>query len=483
MNGKEGASDEEVQTLREAHFLDQVWGKWDDDASENEDHPERNNNPPKTARWECRETPPAAKDPLKIPDNFNQGKQSGNIPVAQQLLRRGDDKGFVRIFAKSTTWLHHGAKDTHSCQGLTTHTTLGESWTLASSNWAHLLATCQKKNEDLAHFIKSEIEYQDRIEEQGYRSPTSKILRVLQGIHDATTVNGESAIAVQPLFLGARRGNMELWGKTDSAQVILWGSLQEDDKAECIKEMISSTKWVVWKAKRKDDDNPNERQFRELGVCIFQSSTETQARSVQNVSSKEKSSHTVRTKGWWRRGDIHTGTSAKVMQCWVHKDAHTALTSTIDEQQQEPAVNKTVQALKAVWEDNGQRDDLLLDLHGPGRHFWAGTEAGLLGAYNFQGIQAGGDGSAHQQRMGAGVWCRHVHDQEWSIRVGRESEGTNSKRPELAALASALRAVHVQSPLLYLCDNEAVLLDIAKWIGEGHKQDVHGTQQRCRHHE
>ena len=78
----------------------------------------------------------------------------------------------------------------------------------------------------------------------------------------------------------------------------------------------------------------------------------------------------------------------------------------------------------------------------------------------------------HQQRMGAGVWCRHAHDQEWSVRVGRETEGTNSKRPELAALASTLRAVHTKSPLLYLCDNEAVLQDITKWIGEGHKTSM-----------
>jgi ribonuclease HI len=60
----------------------------------------------------------------------------------------------------------------------------------------------------------------------------------------------------------------------------------------------------------------------------------------------------------------------------------------------------------------------------------------------------------------------------WSIRIGRESEGSNSKRPELAALASVLRAVQVQSPLLYLCDNEAVLRDVARWIGEGHKASM-----------
>jgi hypothetical protein len=68
----------------------------------------------------------------------------------------------------------------------------------------------------------------------------------------------------------------------------------------------------------------------------------------------------------------------------------------------------------------------------------------MLGAYGFQGVQAVGDGSTHQGRMGAGVGVDMLYiDQMWSIRVGREGEVTNSKRPELAALASVLRAVHV----------------------------------------
>jgi hypothetical protein len=73
------------------------------------------------------------------------------------------------------------------------------------------------------------------------------VLRVLQGIHDATTLHGESAVAVhvQPLFQGARRGATELWGTADDAQVILWDSLQENDKAWCEKDMASNTKWVI----------------------------------------------------------------------------------------------------------------------------------------------------------------------------------------------------------------------------------------------
>ena len=47
-----------------------------------------------------------------------------------------------------------------------------------------------------------------------------------------------------------------------------------------------------------------------------------------------------------------------------------------------------------------------------------------------------------------------------------------SVQAELAALASVLRTVHVQSPLLYLCDYEAVLQDVARWIGEGHQTSM-----------
>ena len=75
-----------------------------------------------------------------------------------------------------------------------------------------------------------------------------------------------------------------------------------------------------------------------------------------------------------------------------------------------------MQALKEAWEDISLKHKLELDLEGPARHLWAGTEAGLLGAQSFQGVKAGGDGSAHQGRMGAGEWCRNALEQTWSPR-------------------------------------------------------------------
>ena len=59
------------------------------------------------------------------------------------------------------------------------------------------------------------------------------------------------------------------------------------------------------------------------------------------------------------------------------------------------SVSQPARALKEVWDTAELIDELKLDLDGPGRYFWAGTEAGMLGAYGFQGIQAGGDGSGH----------------------------------------------------------------------------------------
>ena len=44
------------------------------------------------------------------------------------------------------------------------------------------------------------------------------------------------------------------------------------------------------------------------------------------------------------------------------------------------------------------------------------------------------------------------------IRVGREEEGTNSNRPELAGVVLALRQAELTDDVLILCDNESVLM-------------------------
>ena len=53
------------------------------------------------------------------------------------------------------------------------------------------------------------------------------------------------------------------------------------------------------------------------------------------------------------------------------------------------------------------------------------------------------------------------------MRVGREEEGVRSLRAELAAMAHALQSAPAENDLIYLCDSEASLNKISRWIGSG----------------
>jgi len=54
-------------------------------------------------------------------------------------------------------------------------------------------------------------------------------------------------------------------------------------------------------------------------------------------------------------------------------------------------------------------------------------------------------------------------------KVGREEEGSSSNRPELAAFVLALRGTPVTKHMLYLCDNQALLKAVKRWVCEGGK--------------
>jgi len=56
-----------------------------------------------------------------------------------------------------------------------------------------------------------------------------------------------------------------------------------------------------------------------------------------------------------------------------------------------------------------------------------------------------------------------------------EEEGSSSNRPELAAFVLALRSTPVTKPMLYLCDNQALLKAVKSWVGEGRKATLVGA--------
>ena len=57
--------------------------------------------------------------------------------------------------------------------------------------------------------------------------------------------------------------------------------------------------------------------------------------------------------------------------------------------------------------------------------------------------------------------------------MGREEEGVSSLRPELAAID--LQATSAEIDLLYLCDSEAALNKVSRWIGSGPRTTIAGV--------
>jgi len=106
-----------------------------------------------------------------------------------------------------------------------------------------------------------------------------------------------------------------------------------------------------------------------------------------------------------------------------------------------------------------------------------GTEICRLGDYGFRGTVTAGDGSNQKGgKMGAGYLNLRKQRKRQQRKVGREEEGSSSNCLELAAVVLALKGTPVTNPMLYLCDNQALLKAVKRWVGDGGKATLAGAQ-------
>jgi ribonuclease HI len=77
--------------------------------------------------------------------------------------------------------------------------------------------------------------------------------------------------------------------------------------------------------------------------------------------------------------------------------------------------------------------------------------------------------------MGAGSVFFQRQGRNLVVRVGREEEGVSSLRPELAVIARTLQATAIEVDLIYLCNSEASLNKVSRWIGSGPRTTLAGN--------
>jgi len=108
-----------------------------------------------------------------------------------------------------------------------------------------------------------------------------------------------------------------------------------------------------------------------------------------------------------------------------------------------------------------------------------GTEISRLGGYGFRGTVTAGDKfNQREGESGAAYVNLRGKRKRQQRKVGRKKEGSNLNRSELAALVLALSGIPVTKTLLYLCDNQALLKAVKRWVGEGRKVTFVGSTKR-----
>jgi len=107
----------------------------------------------------------------------------------------------------------------------------------------------------------------------------------------------------------------------------------------------------------------------------------------------------------------------------------------------------------------------------------SGSEAGLLGIYNFPRAVYATDGSNDRGIMGAGYFKQDEH-RGGCCQMGTGEEGNSSNRAELAAACLALedaKRKQDRKPIILLSDSACFLSSSQKWVGEGKSPSMHGN--------
>jgi len=304
--------------------------------------------------------------------------------------------------------------------------------------------------------ICKETKWTEELEEAGYRLPTWALLRALQQIHSATRIEGEatnsdvcpSSLSISGIrrstLLGEKKNHGSIMGEPITTRKGKWAGRGKHN----------APLGRVVQVKKRGGGNPVIWAQRERNL-LWPWWNKMKEEKNQKKSSKKKvhRGQNLQYRSWCKQSNIKMAMSEDHASCWVHKD----LTVT----------TKQIQALLTAARASGGKDKCQVRLTGIERECWMGTEIGRLGGYSFGGTVTAGDGSNPKDgKMGAAGYVNLRKKRKRQQRkMGRKEEGSSSNLPELAAFVLTLRGTPVTKLMLYLCDNQALLKPVKRWVG------------------
>jgi hypothetical protein len=355
-----------------------------------------------------------------VPDVDIAAQVGRDFFLDEKIPRHKSGKGYVRVVEHSVMWKATAASKIFTYQGLTTCTEVDKSWTIMSSTYNYFWQGRGKNQKDLGTLIRSEVEFQERLEATGYRSPW-RVLRALQSMLSAVQLQGESAVTAAPFFSSAGRGTTRFWGNEQGPTVFLWEGLGEEGRGECERVIRTHKDWVVWSRARPMKGDRTPRGFEHVGKAIFcgkvkrnkkeKGEPEAEDETEKDAPNNEvnENGHACRQKGWWKRGNVEAKLNTVNMTALVHQECDIM---------EEEALAK----LQEAWDSSEQKDECVVSLDDLERAYWMGTHVGQLGGYGFQGATLGVDGSCKdgKERTNVREWAER---RKARVPTGRSWEG------------------------------------------------------------
>ena len=285
----------------------------------------------------------------------------------------------------------------------------GPSFSLDGAQWHLLKHTLDDSGSSaLGANIQNEVKRQLSLDKDTKHSSDAwKIVRTVKEVFQATKYQGEKALTIPPFFKNAGRGNQRIWGEkipTPQPMVIDWSGLDDKEKLDLIPTFSTTDNWILL--------------TQPLGVSNKTQPLFREAMLVARADGKSS-----RHKGWWREGKDELATHSMTTEVWIStRGKMSEITRT------------TIQ--EALEADN-LKDTPFFETEDLEVIHRFGTEAGLLGIYNFPGAVYATDGSNDKGVVWAGFY-RLDENRGGCCQLGRGEEGNSSNRAELGAACVVL---------------------------------------------
>jgi hypothetical protein len=115
---------------------------------------------------------------------------------------------------------------------------------------------------------------------------------------------GESAVTAAPMFEHAGRNGKVYWGDKEAKgpMVVLWDSLTDEGKKECLEELKTTNDWVVWRMDSTKGDEDLMLYLTEVGMKEFRGKAARGQEEQKETSGEEMplKGRAQKGRGWWR---------------------------------------------------------------------------------------------------------------------------------------------------------------------------------------